>query len=294
MDDLLGINTGPQAAPTGFSMTNSFGQMGSPAPTGPTSSGIPANLLPGNYNPGTVQPFTEHLKKTSLLTEGVLHQDEYIQIGYKSEYSNGLGRMMIYYGNTSGTQLNQFRAVVTSAPFVSLNAQPVASVIEPRTQMQQLITMTSSVADFGTFPTLDISFVANGKPVQLSIQLAIVITKFVEPLNIQGGDFFQQWKQLDTPGPHNTQSVVKSTRPVDIPAVSKVLTSGLKFTLLNNVDPNMNNIVGTGNFATPTGRTPFLFRIESNPEHSMYRLSVRSSSPYISAGVLRILDTHLA
>lgn len=65
----------------------------------------------------------------------------------------------------------------------------------------------------------------NGKTVQLSIQLAIVITKFVEPLNIQGGEFFQQWKQLDTPGAHNTQSVVKSTRPVDIPAITKVTIS---------------------------------------------------------------------
>jgi len=256
---------------------------------------IPVNLLPpSNYNPASSQPFTDQLKRNSLLTEGVLHQDEYIQIGYKSEYSNGLGRMMIYYGNTSGHQLSQFRTIVTSTPFVSLNAQPVAPVIDPRTQMQQLITMTSTVAEFGSFPSLDVSFVVNGRTIQFNTQLAIVLSKFVEPMSIQGGEFFQQWKNLDSNGPHNIQTVVKSSRPVDITAVSKLMITGMKITLLNNVDPNLNNIVGCGNYATPTGKTPFLVRIESNPDHSMYRLSVRSQNAAVAAGVNRLLEAHLA
>jgi len=180
-----------------------------------------------------------------------------------------------------------------SVPFLTINAQPVGPTIEPRTQLQQLLTMTSSLNDFGGFPTLEIAFVANGRPVQFSVKLPVVMTKFVEPLIIQGGDFFVQWKQLDTVGPHNTQLVVKSAKPIDISAVTKVLTTGLKFTLLSNVDPNLNNLVGTGNYSTSTSKTAFLFRIESNPEHQMFRISVRSSNPHVTAGVARLLETYL-
>ncbi|PRP81516.1 hypothetical protein PROFUN_10878 [Planoprotostelium fungivorum] len=310
ISQLLDINPNPQ--PSAFppnsqpSTVNPFGQMPQQQPSNlsqgnfggvPQNAGvqaIPAIGQVGSFGNNNREPFSEQTKKNSIISEGVCYQDENIQIGFKSEYSNGLGRMMLYYGNTSGFQLTNFRTTVVSVPFLNVNAQPVGPVIEPRTQLQQLLTMISSLGDFNSFPSLEVAFVVNGRNVQFSVKLPVILSKFVEPLNIQGGDFFVQWKQLESNGPHNVQQVVKSSKPVDISSISKVLNTGLRFTLLTNVDPNLNNIVGTGNYATSTSKSPFLFRIESNPDHQMYRISVRSGNPHVASGVTRLLEAYLS
>jgi len=72
-------------------------------PTAPVNSTIPiANPGPSvsPFGPQPSEPFNEQTKRNAVITEGVCYQDENIQIGFKSEYSNGLGRMMLYYGNT--------------------------------------------------------------------------------------------------------------------------------------------------------------------------------------------------
>ncbi len=53
-----------------------------------------------------------------MASEGLLYQDEYIQIGFKSEYSKGMGRMMLYYGNVSGQTLTGFNSTVPPVSYI--------------------------------------------------------------------------------------------------------------------------------------------------------------------------------
>jgi hypothetical protein len=69
-----------------------------------------------------------------------------------------MGRMMLYYGNVSPVQLQNFRTTVIAVPYLSLNVQPIGNVIEAHNQVQQLITMSSTLSDFSALPTLQISF----------------------------------------------------------------------------------------------------------------------------------------
>eukprot|EP01117_Protostelium_nocturnum_P020203 TRINITY_DN898_c0_g1_i1.p1 TRINITY_DN898_c0_g1~~TRINITY_DN898_c0_g1_i1.p1 ORF type:complete len:933 (+),score=327.40 TRINITY_DN898_c0_g1_i1:186-2984(+) len=287
--DLISISDQP-------SLISDLPQNVSTTPVNTTST--PAHIAPQQQTPVQVnQPkevVPDALKRNTLITEGVLHQDQYIQIGFKSEYSNnGHGRMMIYYGNSSPSPFLNFRTSFSSVPFLSINAPPMNPTLDSRAQAQQLVTMSSSLAEFNAFPTLDVSFLSNGNPIQVQIKLPVTLIRFVEQTKISGPDFYSQWKQIENP-PQSLQSVVKSSKPIDLGYVNKVLTVGLSLTVLPNVDPNLNNIVGTGSYVTSTSKTPFLFRLESNAAAEMFRVSVKSPHPLVASGIMRLLEIHLS
>lgn len=101
---------------------------------------------------------SEALKKLCMASEGVLYQDEYIQIGFKSEYSKGMGRMMLYYGNVSSQPLTGFTPSIPSVSYLNINAVAVANVLNPQSQVQQLVTMTCISNEATEQPSLHLSF----------------------------------------------------------------------------------------------------------------------------------------
>jgi len=102
---------------------------------------------------------TDLFKSISMASEGVLYQDEYVQIGFKSEFSKGMGRMMLYFGNVTQQALVSFQSNVAAQPNVSFNIQPTPSVVEPRMQIQQLLAMNCLSPEFSSPPpTLKVSF----------------------------------------------------------------------------------------------------------------------------------------
>jgi len=216
-----------------------------------------------------------------------------LQIGFKSEYSKGMGRMMIYYGNTTTQPITNFRAETSSTRSVSANAQPVDTVIQPRTQAQQLIAINCLGTDFNGFSQLNLNFVSNGRPVHLTIKLPVGICKFFEPTQMNGPTFFQQWKLIEN-SPQSEQAIVKSARPVDIPWLSKILSNGFHFAVLQGVDPNANNVVAVATFTYASAAVVCLLRIETNAAAQMYRVTVKSSDGQVTAGVKDLLSMQLS
>jgi AP-2 complex subunit alpha len=90
------------------------------------------------------------------------------------------------------------------------------------------------------------------------------------------------------------QTVIKSPRDIDLAWLTKLLSAGLRLSVLSGVDPNLNNVVAAGAFATSASKVPCLVRIETNSDAQMYRVTVKSTNPQLVSGVIRLLETHLA
>jgi len=263
--------------------------------TSSTSSSSPRGNTGGASIVASPEELNDTFKKLMLATEGVLYQDDKVQIGFKSEYSKGMGRMMLYYGNGTPEPLTSFNAVLVAPSYLDTNLQPTGSVINSRTQAQQLLTMTSTSSNFKSneFPVLQLSFVSQGKPVNVSVKMPISMLRFNEPTSMQAPIFFQQWKLIEG-SPLAEQAIIKSSRPVDLPWVTKVLSTGFRLGVLQGVDPNVNNLVATGNFVTPNNTVPVLLRIESNAAAQMYRATVKSSDGNVTTTVRDLLNMQLS
>lgn len=75
---------------------------------------------------------------------GVLFENDIIQIGVKSEYRQNLGRLGLFYGNKTQTPLTSFQPTIQwdTEDSANLNVQikPVDSTLDAGAQIQQMIT----------------------------------------------------------------------------------------------------------------------------------------------------------
>eukprot|EP01112_Ceratiomyxa_fruticulosa_P020410 TRINITY_DN6936_c0_g1_i2.p1 TRINITY_DN6936_c0_g1~~TRINITY_DN6936_c0_g1_i2.p1 ORF type:complete len:1039 (-),score=240.95 TRINITY_DN6936_c0_g1_i2:138-3254(-) len=271
--------------PPNASGPNPFGSLG--AGSGP--------LVPGadQSDAAQDQKTQAFFRRLLLASEGVLYEDGNLQIGLKSEYQREQGRIMLFYGNSSISPLNNFRAAISPIAQVQTQLHQVPNSIAPKAQVQQLLTFVCT-GEFTEPPVLQLSFVTPTRPVNLSIKLPIVVTKFTEQLRVSGPDFFNSWKQY-TGKPYEIQDVFKAGRPIDLAWISKVLQDGFHLAVLKNVDPSINNLVAAGTFHASNGaQVVCLLRMETNPQANMCRLTIRTSSGSVSSALQSLIVTQLS
>jgi hypothetical protein len=96
-------------------------------------------ISPLNF-PSNLSTFLRFLFKNN----GVLFENEMIQIGVKSEFRQNLGRLGLFYGNKTQVPLVNFQPVLqwTGEDSTKLNVQikPVDSTLDAGAQIQQMIT----------------------------------------------------------------------------------------------------------------------------------------------------------
>lgn len=130
---------------------------------------------------------------------GVLFENELIQIGVKSEYRQNLGRLGLYYGNKTQVALQNFTVNLqwSTESSLKLNVQikPVEPTLEPGLQVQQLLT-AECIDDFQDQPSIDITFRYNGVPHNINVKLPLTVNKFFEPTEMNAESFFARWKNL--------------------------------------------------------------------------------------------------
>jgi AP-2 complex subunit alpha len=271
----LGFDLGPQTSQA----TNL-----APAPAlGSGDFGMRVNSTPAAKIP----------KKAVLADSGVLYQDGNIQIGFKYELTSGKGRVMLYYGNMTTNPITGFSAnCLSKGSGMTVVGQAVPNSIEGKTQATQAI-VVECLNDFEGTPTLEVAFLAGGVPTNLHLELPVTVCKFMETSKVQGGDFFKEWKMYENP-PQSETVIVKSNGPIDIASLNKLLSTGFHFTVLQGVDPNANNVVATSNFKTQSQNVLVLLRIETNPQHNMYRVTVKSKSAKVTAALKDLLNDNLA
>ncbi|KAJ3028653.1 hypothetical protein HDV00_010107 [Rhizophlyctis rosea] len=213
---------------------------------------------------------------------GVLHEDQNIQIGIKSEYHNHLGRIAIFYGNKSTQTIQNLATTVDAGSDLKVTLiQPIASSIPPATQYHQMynIECANVIADP---PVLSVDYTIGAHPINLSIKLPITLTKFLAGVELSAADFFSRWRQIGGP-PREGQVIFKSRGPIALDKAKEIL-QGLQFTVLDGVDPNPSNIVGAAIYSSVSaGKVGCLLRLEPNMEQEMYRLTTRSTNEAVTA-----------
>uniref|UniRef100_A0A8C1BJZ9 AP-2 complex subunit alpha n=1 Tax=Cyprinus carpio carpio TaxID=630221 RepID=A0A8C1BJZ9_CYPCA len=223
---------------------------------------------------------------------GVLFENQLLQIGIKSEYRQNLGRMYLFYGNKTSVQFVTFTTTVTCPGELQSHILHIHTwnslepLIEGGAQVQQVINI-ECLTDFSDAPLLNIKFRYGGALQNLTLKLPVTINKFFQPTEMASHDFFQRWKQLSLPQ-QEAQKIFKANHAMDT-EVLKAKLLGLGMALLENVDPNPENFVCAGVIQTKAQQVGSLLRLEPNAQAQMYRLTVRSSKDTVSKRLCELL-----
>ncbi|XP_063227909.1 AP-2 complex subunit alpha [Bacillus rossius redtenbacheri] len=284
--DLLGLSTPPAAQPTPASNTGVLLDV-----LGDVYSGSPAAPATNNIDSLGAAQTTYNAKKFICKNNGVLFENDLIQIGVKSEFRQNLGRLGLFYGNKTSFPLQNFSTNISYpddlAEKLNLQVKPVAPILEAGAQIQQMINV-ECVDDFIDAPSMNITFIYNNVPQKLLVKLPLTINKFFEPTEMNGESFFARWKNLGSTHQQKSQRIFKATLPMDLTAArTKLLGFGMQ--LLDGIDPNPDNFVCAGIIHTRMQQVGCLLRLEPNKQAQMYRLTVRSSKESVSQEVCDLL-----
>ncbi|XP_037373225.1 AP-2 complex subunit alpha-2 isoform X1 [Talpa occidentalis] len=298
------VNGGPEPTPASASTMSTPSPsadllgLGSapPAPTGPLASsggGLLVDVFSDSLStvaplaPGSEDNFARFVCKNN----GVLFENQLLQVGLKSEFRQNLGRMLIFYGNKTSTQLLSFTPTLVCSDSLqaalSLQSKPVDPTVDGGAQVQQAVNI-ECVSDFTEAPVLNIQFRYGGTFQNVSVKLPITLNKFFQPTDMASQDFFQRWKQLSSPQ-QEVQNIFKAKHPMDA-EVTKAKIIGFGPALLEEVDPNPANFVGAGIIHTSTAQVGCLLRLEPNLHAQMYRLTLRTSRDAVSQRLCELLS----
>uniref|UniRef100_A0A4W6D6W0 AP-2 complex subunit alpha n=1 Tax=Lates calcarifer TaxID=8187 RepID=A0A4W6D6W0_LATCA len=238
----------------------------------------------------SVEVSDENFPRFVCKNNGVIFENQLLQIGLKSEYRQNLGRMYVFYGNKTSTQFLSFSSSVTCNDTLKnhiLSTSSVDPIIEGGAQVQQILNI-ECVSDFTDAPVLNVQFRYGGTLQNIAVKLPVMLNKFFQPTEMTSQDFFQRWKQLGAPQ-QEVQKIFKAKHPMDT-EVTKAKILGFGVALLDRVDPNPENFVGAGVIHSKNTQVGCLLRLEPNTQAQMYRLTLRTSRDSVSQRLCDLLS----
>lgn len=225
----------------------------------------------------------EYFKDLIFTDSGVVIEDAHLQVKVKMEFHGSKGRVQVLFGNKTEEPLTQFRSEVGDHHALQTQVSNVAPLIAKKTQIKQFIDV-QCLRPFREPLTLTLFFQHNRQFYRFHVSLPVVLHKFVEPLNIIGADaFFQQWNKIEKNSPLEHQKAFRQNTQLypTIDSVKALLREGMRLSVLENVDPNPNNLVACGTVSWKSGQEAVLIRCELNGAKQAYRLTVRSGDASI-------------
>ncbi|KAI5309426.1 hypothetical protein KEM55_003254, partial [Ascosphaera atra] len=201
-------------------------------------------------------------------SEGVLFEDGQIQVGYRSEFRVHLGVCKLYFTNKANFSVGSFTTTIDNPSTKSLKIDTKSlpeSSVPAMGQTQQIITF-EALGPFEKSPTVRISYLA-GALQAYTLQLPIVMHKYMEPSSLSADDFFQRWRQIGGP-PLEAQSTFAMGNKANLmtPEMTRRTVEAFRWKIIPSVDPNPNNIVGCCVYQASSGKTGCLLRLEPNYE----------------------------
>jgi len=226
--------------------------------------------------------------------DGVLYEDSVLQLGIKSQWTPGKGRLAIYHGNKTSAPLSHYSVDIEDESgggemLFSLNALALPSdELAPGKQTIQLCNDIACKAPKRSTLRLVVRYrSAEGKNVTLRLSLPLHALKFCEPLLLDAASFFAAWKAISGE-PREFQKVIQVQPNVanDGELIASVVRA-LRLSVLSGIDPLPSNLVAAGNFvAAASGiKAPVLLRIETNAAAQAMRVSVRTQNAALTASV---------
>ncbi|XP_063294130.1 AP-2 complex subunit alpha-2 isoform X3 [Pelobates fuscus] len=300
--DLLGLGalsaTSPVASSAAGLLVDVFADAS--LPVAAVSSGAEDNFSSDVQTPpegvsgdsdSSVHDGEDFFHKFICKNNGVLFENQLLQIGLKCEFRQNLGRMFIFYGNKVSAQFQNFTPTLICSDDLSSNlnlqSKPVEPTVDGGAQVQQVVNI-ECVQEFLEVPVLNIQFRYGGTFQNFSVKLPITLNKFFQPTEMTAQDFFQRWKQLSSPN-QEVQNIFKANHPMDN-EITKAKLIGFGPALLENVDPNPSNYVAAGIIQTKSRQVGCLLRLEPNVQAQMYRLTIRTSKEEVSQRLCDLLS----
>uniref|UniRef100_A0A0L8IGM1 AP-2 complex subunit alpha n=1 Tax=Octopus bimaculoides TaxID=37653 RepID=A0A0L8IGM1_OCTBM len=217
---------------------------------------------------------------------GVLFENDLLQIGVKSEYRCNLCRLGMFYGNKTSFHFTGFSVDIECSDRISsqLNIQPkpVGTVIEGGAQVQQIFNI-ECVEEFTESPIVHIKFMYSGAQQKISLKLPVTLNKFIESVEMNTEVFFARWKALNNPQ-QESQKIFQAQNQMDAEQ-SKAKILGFNLSVLEGIDPNKDNFVSAGILHTKSQQIGCLVRLEPNLQAQMYRLTVRASKDTVPKAI---------
>ena len=249
--------------------------------TQPKTPKTPNFASAAHLSPGWEQGYYQLLFED----EGILYQDNQVQVGIRSEYRGSKGAVILYFTNRASSAISSFTTTLDNASPKNLKIDTKNlpdSTIQPDGQSQQTI-MFSAKSVFPSPPTIRISYLA-GALQAITLQLPVVLHKFMDPAELSAEDFFKRWRQIGG-APRETQRVfglVNKELTIDNMFTHDVAEK-FKWGILKGVDPNVKNIVGASVLHTDEGgKFGCLLRLEPNYETQVSLCQFLSHGSYIT------------
>lgn len=266
-----------------------------PMLTGANGAPTTSTRNPAQFTSGSEKRF----HRICFSNEGVLYEDAQLQIGLKSEFHGNLGRIALYIGNKISVGFSsvtlQVRSQEPDALSVTMPKMPPSS-LGAMTQVQQIIQL--ECRDMFTHPpVLKLSYLA-GSMQEVTLRLPVVISKFIEPVQLSATDFFERWKQIGG-APREAQRIFggfKLTERGDVDiARNKKVVGGMRMGILEGIDPKEVNIVGAGVLhMSERGKVGCLLRVEPNGQAKLCRATIRTTNDLVSAELLKLVVSGLS
>jgi AP-2 complex subunit alpha len=232
-------------------------------PSKPPNLASAAHLSPG-WEPG--------YRRLLFAAEAVLYEDVQMQIGLRSEYRGSTGCLILYFTNRSPSAIGSFTTTLDNPNTkeqlrIDTKSLPDSN-IHPEAQAQQTV-MFEAKSVFSLPPTIRVSYLA-GALQALTLQLPVVMHKFMDAADLTADDFFKRWRQIGG-APREVQRVFglqagSRGRGMGDAKRTKQIAEAFGWGVLRGVDPNEKNVVGASVLHTGIGKLGCLLRLEPNWE----------------------------
>ena len=224
-------------------------------------------------------------RKLLLNDNGILYEDQYIQVGLKCTYSGSSGTLQVFFGNKHSEQITDVVFDVRGSASGAVRAStssPVTPTLEPRQQVRAQVDVSCS-AGFATAdaPQLIFSYSIGALRAAPALKLPVMTTKFLSPVQYDAASFFEKWRSIAAP-PQKLQTIIVAAREWSGSDAATVF-AGCRMAALQGLDPNPSNVVAAGK--AESGAI-VLARLEADPNNAAkFRLTVASDDAGMSAGV---------
>ncbi len=231
--------------------------------TTPTTS-KPPNLASAAH---LSQGWEPGYRRLLFAAESILYEDMQIQIGVRSEYRGSMGCLILYFTNRASSAIGSFTTTLDNpnpTDHLRIDTKSLPDpTIQPEAQVQQTV-MFEAKSVFALPPTIRISYLA-GALQALTLQLPVVMHKFMDGADLTADDFFKRWRQIGG-APREVQRVFGLSGRMGDADWTKRVAEGFGWGILKGVDPNEKNVVGASVLHTGVGKLGCLLRLEPNWE----------------------------
>lgn len=164
-----------------------------------TGTGDRATL--GGVDPVLLKPLTvgrnidKWYERLTYANEGVLYEDDQVQIGLKAEYHGSLGRIALFIGNKISAEITNVKFHLEHSDPEALHIRfhdPPVNEIQGKAQIQELVHVDCK-SFFRDPPVLRMTYLA-GNFTTLVLRLPVVLSRFIEGVSLEQGPFFERWK----------------------------------------------------------------------------------------------------